>query len=217
MESPWSGAEPLSKFDGGGADDLDPKSFDDFDKVDDDENDFGKKTPLPDQDHGKRAMPSPIAIQEAMAAKIPQDDPPDDRVVASVTPIPRRPLTEEMLFVKDDGRLPDLDLLKTHFLREGKITHACAVRIIKTASSIFRKEPNLLHLRDPITVCGDLHGQYYDMMRLLQVGGDPGEVQYLFLVGMTLRSYWPGPISVIRAIMSIGDAFRAKCCCVCMQ
>ena len=43
------------------------------------------------------------------------------------------------------------------------------------AKSIHRigKEPNLLKLKDPVTVVGDIHGQYYDFVKMLDVGGDP--------------------------------------------
>lgn len=40
-----------------------------------------------------------------------------------------------------------------------------------------------LKVRDPITVVGDIHGQYYDFVKLLDVGGDPTSTntQYIFL------------------------------------
>jgi serine/threonine-protein phosphatase 2B catalytic subunit len=43
------------------------------------------------------------------------------------------------------------------------------------------KEPNLMKLKDPVTVVGDVHGQYYDLVKLLDVGGDPENTKYLFL------------------------------------
>lgn len=43
------------------------------------------------------------------------------------------------------------------------------------------KEPNVLSLQDPVTVVGDLHGQYYDMIKMLEVGGNPENTKYLFL------------------------------------
>lgn len=42
-------------------------------------------------------------------------------------------------------------------------------------------EGNLLHLNDPITVVGDIHGQFYDLLKIMEVGGDPHKQKYIFL------------------------------------
>lgn len=34
-------------------------------------------------------------------------------------------------------------------------------------------EGNLLFLQDPLTVVGDIHGQFYDLIKLLEIGGPP--------------------------------------------
>ena len=41
----------------------------------------------------------------------------------------------------------------------------------------------MISIKDPITIVGDIHGQYYDFLRLLEAetGGDPNETTYLFL------------------------------------
>lgn len=42
-------------------------------------------------------------------------------------------------------------------------------------------EPNLAQIDEPICVVGDLHGQYFDMLNMIQKAGEPGSINYLFL------------------------------------
>lgn len=51
---------------------------------------------------------------------------------------------------------------------------------------IFLSQPILLELEAPLKICGDIHGQYYDLLRLFEYGGFPPESNYLFL-GKTLN------------------------------
>lgn len=79
-----------------------------------------------------------------------------------------------------DG-LPNHRFLKQHFFQEGRLTEPQIVRIIQAATELLASEPNLLTVPAPVTVCGDVHGQYYDLMKLFEVGGDPATTKYLFL------------------------------------
>jgi len=53
--------------------------------------------------------------------------------------------------------------------------------LIEKAREIFISQPVLLDLEAPLKIVGDIHGQYYDLLRLFEYGGFPPESNYLFL------------------------------------
>ena len=53
--------------------------------------------------------------------------------------------------------------------------------LINTSKKILIEQPTFLELETPITVCGDTHGQFPDLLRLFDLGGYPPGTNYLFL------------------------------------
>jgi diadenosine tetraphosphatase ApaH/serine/threonine PP2A family protein phosphatase len=79
--------------------------------------------------------------------------------------------------------------LKARTVRDGKCgapwPRKDAIKLIRDASSLMAQQEPLVHLTLPcksrLAIVGDLHGQFDDLMRILELHGDPSEErQYLF-------------------------------------
>jgi len=83
----------------------------------------------------------------------------------------------------------DLDSMITKLLsvrgsRPGKevsLLEKDIVSLCNQCQQLFIEQPILLELAAPIKVVGDIHGQYYDLLRLFEYGLFPPESNYLFL------------------------------------
>lgn len=53
--------------------------------------------------------------------------------------------------------------------------------LIIKVKQIFMEQPVFIELDSPINICGDTHGQFYDLLRLFDYGGEPPKANYLFL------------------------------------
>jgi serine/threonine-protein phosphatase PP1 catalytic subunit len=49
------------------------------------------------------------------------------------------------------------------------------------AIRVLRDDPILLRLQAPLVICGDVHGQFYDLLSFMKTGGIPPATNYLFL------------------------------------
>ena len=65
---------------------------------------------------------------------------------------------------------------KTVQMTENEVRGLCL-----KSREIFLQQPILLELEAPLKICGDIHGQYTDLLRLFEYGGFPPESNYLFL------------------------------------
>lgn len=49
------------------------------------------------------------------------------------------------------------------------------------AKEILNEEPNVALVRTPVTICGDVHGQFHDLIELFRIGGKIPDTNYLFM------------------------------------
>ena len=76
-------------------------------------------------------------------------------------------------------------LRRCEVLKESEVKHLCS-----KAMEILVEESNVQRIDSPVTVCGDIHGQFYDLMELFQVGGDCPQTNYLFMGDFVDRGFY---------------------------
>lgn len=114
-----------------------------------------------------RAPRRPAAPADARAPSRPRAPRPPPRSVDNgVPPPPLHPLPHAELY---KGTKVQHELLRQHLLKEGKITEDDVCRLCKEAMAIFRAEPNIVRLNGNLNIVGDIHGQYYDLMKVFEV------------------------------------------------
>lgn len=76
-------------------------------------------------------------------------------------------------------------LKRCEYLREGEVKALCL-----RAREILVDESNVQRVDAPVTICGDIHGQFYDLVELFKVGGECPDKNYLFLGDFVDRGYY---------------------------
>lgn len=67
-------------------------------------------------------------------------------------------------------------------LREGHIIpEADMYMVCEYAKEVMGQESNLVQVKAPVTVAGDIHGQFYDLLHLFEIGGELPGHNYVFL------------------------------------
>jgi serine/threonine-protein phosphatase 2B catalytic subunit len=87
-------------------------------------------------------------------------------------------VTSEEILIDD---LPNMSKLTELLHQEKRLDSKLIIDIFTRVSKIVAKEENLIHVQDPVCIVGDLHGQFYDLQKVFEIGGSLDTIQYLFL------------------------------------
>jgi len=89
-------------------------------------------------------------------------------------------------------------LLECKPLPEEKVKQLC-----EKAKELLAKEENVVAVRAPVTICGDVHGQFYDLKELFQIGGELPENNYLFTGDYVDRGYYSVETVTLLVILKV--------------
>lgn len=111
-------------------------------------------------------------------------------------------------------------LKECKYLPEGDLKKLCEIvctshedLFTRQVKELLLEESNVQPVSSPVTVCGDIHGQFYDLMELFKTGGQMPQVNYIFMgdfvdrgyysletfsLLMALKAKWPSKITLLR-------------------
>lgn len=106
----------------------------------------------------------------------------------------------------------DSNVIRMHFFNQGKLSESQVNKLTKAFIETVKKEPNLIYVDKPCTIFGDIHGQYYDLLKIIKhidleretvvfVGDyvDRGSFSSeVFLLLMALKLSYPGNVVLLR-------------------
>lgn len=126
--------------------------------------------------------------------------------------------------------LLDYNVVRTHFIHEGKLSLRQITKIISDATKVLSSEPNLIHVDKKCYIFGDIHGQFYDLVSILEkfdlscdtlvfVGDyvDRGHFSFeTYIYLLLLKSHYPDNIILLRGNhesikMTTYFTFRNEC------
>uniref|UniRef100_A0A1B6DZA0 Serine/threonine-protein phosphatase n=1 Tax=Clastoptera arizonana TaxID=38151 RepID=A0A1B6DZA0_9HEMI len=94
------------------------------------------------------------------------------------------------------------------YLPENDLRQLCDI-----VCDLLMEESNIQPVSTPVTVCGDIHGQFYDLEELFRKGGQVPDTNYIFMGDfvdrgyysletftrlLTLKARWPDKITLLR-------------------
>lgn len=70
------------------------------------------------------------------------------------------------------------------------LTEVEVKELCEKAKEVISKEENVQPVKAPVTICGDVHGQFHDLIELFKIGGNTPDTNYLFMGDYVDRGYY---------------------------
>ena len=74
-----------------------------------------------------------------------------------------------------------ISLKQSNYTKKLDIKEKDCELIIKESYKLLLNDPVLIELKAPLCICGDIHGQFYDLLRIFEILNYPPNTNYLFL------------------------------------
>jgi serine/threonine-protein phosphatase 2A catalytic subunit len=108
-------------------------------------------------------------------------------------------------------KIEDISILDKHIetLMECKpLSEADVKQLCERAKETLIQESNVSVVRAPVTICGDIHGQFHDLKELFRIGGQPPETNYLFMGDYVDRGYYS--VETVTLLVALKVRFRDR-------
>ena len=78
-----------------------------------------------------------------------------------------------------------INMLKRGEILSEKVLRRCCEKV----KEILIEESNVQPVNSPVTLCGDIHGQFFDLLQLFKIGGEIPDTNYIFMGDFVDRGY----------------------------
>jgi serine/threonine-protein phosphatase 2A catalytic subunit len=104
----------------------------------------------------------------------------------------------------------DLDEWVEQLRQCKQLSEANVKALCDKAREILIEESNVQGVRCPVTVCGDVHGQFHDLVELFRIGGDSPDTNYLFMGDYVDRGYYS--VETVTLLVALKVCYLERVC-----